>query len=168
MNPQTMIMGPVTEAVNDTFIGIGMGLPIPRLPIMKGRSLVIELLKVKFIVEGFTAALASTNQYYMNITTNPTVPANFAIASEDPRTIADWFLAIIVGAAAGAIQFPLEHVVDLTDEAGHGILIATDNLYMNIGSANTGTHTWSGVARLSYRFKDVSLEEYIGIVQSQQ
>lgn len=56
---------------------------------------------------------------------------------------------------------------DFTDNAGNGILIATDNLYMCIGSENTGGSddmTW----KLLYRFRTVPVIEYVGIVQSQQ
>lgn len=63
---------------------------------------------------------------------------------------------------------------DLTDGAGHGVLIATDNIYFTLYStcSATGTATTSVQANatlaLLYRFKRVNLQEYIGIVQSQQ
>lgn len=66
------------------------------------------------------------------------------------------------------------NVHDLTDGAGHGVLIATDNIYLSMtllsASIDGGSYTSNGQARadLLYRFKDVTLTEYIGIVQSQQ
>ena len=69
---------------------------------------------------------------------------------------------------------------DLTDGAGHGILIATDNLYLaaqsegfDYGVAIGGTQVaanngFSVNCDILYRFKEVTLKEYIGIVQSQQ
>jgi len=65
---------------------------------------------------------------------------------------------------------------DLTDGAGHGILIATDNVYLAFDvliSSPAGNNISVLVgsylqADLIYRFKNVSLQEYIGIVQSQQ
>jgi hypothetical protein len=57
--------------------------------------------------------------------------------------------------------------LDLTDNAGHGILIATDSIYGQVNSANTAT-TNTVYFKLLYRFKEVNLIEYVGIVQSQQ
>lgn len=71
------------------------------------------------------------------------------------------------GAPVTRTNNQVQFIMDLTDEAGHGILVATDNLYFVNYSAGTGA-TNGMVYVLTYRFKDVSLEEYIGIVQSQQ
>lgn len=65
---------------------------------------------------------------------------------------------------------------DLTDGAGHGVLVATDNIWLSIlataATADAGENAVLNVASsncdLFYRFKEVTLQEYIGIVQSQQ
>lgn len=64
---------------------------------------------------------------------------------------------------------------DLTDGAGHGILVATDNIYLSVQTSLTAYNGSSAdeiigfcFADLIYRFKEVKLQEYIGIVQSQQ
>lgn len=63
---------------------------------------------------------------------------------------------------------------DLTDGAGHGVLVATDNIWISImltvGSVDVGNYGAAAfsAAHILYRFKDVSLQEYIGLVQSQQ
>lgn len=64
---------------------------------------------------------------------------------------------------------------DLTDGAGHGLLVATDNIFLSVQTTNiafVGESADSIVgfvaADLIYRFKEVALAEYIGIVQSQQ
>lgn len=63
---------------------------------------------------------------------------------------------------------------DFTDGAGHGILIATDNIFLTIvaqGASIDGvSYNFAGQGRvdLLYRFKEITLQEYIGIVQSQQ
>lgn len=62
-------------------------------------------------------------------------------------------------------QEPYHH--DLTDGAGHGILIATDQIFVQMKSQATGTAN-SAYIKLCYRWKNVGLSEYIGIVQSQQ
>lgn len=56
---------------------------------------------------------------------------------------------------------------DLTDGAGHGIIVATDNIYVTLFSAGTGVAAEVDV-KIMYRFKNVALAEYIGVVQSQQ
>lgn len=57
-------------------------------------------------------------------------------------------------------------VNDLTDGAGHGILIATDQLFLQIAS-NSTTIANEVAFKILYRWKNVPLSEYIGIVQSQ-
>lgn len=62
---------------------------------------------------------------------------------------------------------------DLTDGAGHGVLIATDNIWLtafiNGAVPDIGTTAALNVfCEILYRFKKVTLQEYIGIVQSQQ
>lgn len=56
---------------------------------------------------------------------------------------------------------------DFSDGAGHGLLIATDSIFAALNSTAT-TLTNIADCRLLYRFKEVPLAEYIGIVQSQQ
>jgi hypothetical protein len=64
-------------------------------------------------------------------------------------------------------DMPLEQT--LGDGSGHGILVATDQIFLHVafsGIVNSAANQVQG--RILYRWKDVSLEEYIGIVQSQQ
>jgi hypothetical protein len=92
------------------------------------------------------------------------------IALGDPRVIvASYKIARGAFTAAGTFEFGEDLIddIDLTDGAGHGVLVATDSIF--IGAATTsyaGAATF--YARVFYRFKEVTLQEYIGIVQSQQ
>ena len=61
----------------------------------------------------------------------------------------------------GPIEF------DITDGAGHGFLVATDQIYMQVFT-NGATATATVRVKMLYRWKNVSLAEYIGIVQGQQ
>ena len=56
---------------------------------------------------------------------------------------------------------------DVSDGDGHGVLVATDNLFLDMVTGNFAGTT-AVQCRILYRWKEVSLEEYIGIVQSQQ
>jgi hypothetical protein len=168
VNPQSMSIRSKGQAVADDPTINSVGLPIPRLPIAKGRSIVMELLNVKFIINSFTVAAAATNGFYCNLTTNPNGITVANDGTVDPRTIADWRFSFITGAMNANSLFPMESFVDLTDKAGHGVLVATDSLSVNIATVNTGAQNFVIETRIYYRFKDVGLEEYIGIVQSQQ
>lgn len=51
---------------------------------------------------------------------------------------------------------------------GIGMLVATDNLYIQVTNTGTTTLTWSFRGKILYRFVKVGLPEYVGILQSQQ
>jgi hypothetical protein len=59
---------------------------------------------------------------------------------------------------------------DQDDGAGHGVLVATDKMFVQYQLvANTTVPTSNNLAfKMLYRFKSVGVEEYVGIVQSQQ
>lgn len=165
VNPQTMLVQAI-QLGPDVTNGQALALPIPRLPIAKGRSLVIELLRVKFIKLN-PQNPAVTYSWYVSLTTNGTTPTSILNAQTDPKTLADWLQYNVAITAAGVQLVEGIKDINLTDDAGHGILVATDQIFLYILSVTTAI-TNGICARLEYRFKDVSLEEYIGIVQSQQ
>lgn len=165
VNPQEFVFPILIQGGADTTKNVVQPLPIPRLPTREGKNLVIEILWVEFnfIIAGVAAA---TQSLYMNITTDPNTPATIPDALQGTRNIAEYYMIYSYSAGA-SIVYPMNKEVDLTDGAGHGILVATDQLYANIMSTNTNAAN-QGVIRFGYRFKEVSLVEYIGIVQSQQ
>lgn len=171
VNPQTMIIvgsGAVAGAAGVQRTTIG--LPIPRLPTPAGKSLVMEILWVEFVHRSLTAAAGATAEYHMSLTTNPAAPATIQAAVADPRTVADWNTNI-TATAAPASFWTSEGIseVDLTDQAGHGFLVATDNLFLDAFTSGPAAAAMNvPVCRIGYRFKLVSLQEYIGIVQAQQ
>lgn len=63
---------------------------------------------------------------------------------------------------------------DLTDGAGHGLLVATDNIWLShaltVNCPGIAFQTGSGqvTCEIIYRMKKITLAEYVGIVQSQQ
>jgi len=70
--------------------------------------------------------------------------------------------------ATGGYGFVHDRIVerDITDLNGNGILVATDQIYMQLA----GTAAWatSMAMRILYRFKEISLLEFVGMMQSQQ
>lgn len=57
--------------------------------------------------------------------------------------------------------------MDLTDGAGHGYLVATDQIFAQVVSTTTSNSNTVSY-KILYRWKNVGLAEYVGIVQSQQ
>lgn len=167
VNPQQMVFT-VTQTGNDvTTIG-ALQMPIPRLPTKPGKNLVIELLEVEYYWHGGVAGAAGvTIDMAASVTTNPVVPANELELVQDVRKLS-WIAQRTVDVTAtGIVDIENRYTDDLTDRAGHGFLVATDRLYFNVFSTNTGQAN-TIVFSLMYRFKEVALVEYIGIVQSQQ
>ena len=175
VNPQTLVMTSAIMTANDTLFSAATNLPIPRLPVRKGKSLVIEILKIFFYQK--VIYVANTTTWITScLTTNP--GASDAVGAGtglglflDPRTICSrstQTLALQATAASIAIEtVDTQREIDLTDANGHGYLVATDNLYLVCSSANTAALNQAS-CKFIYRFKEVDLEEYIGIVQSQQ
>lgn len=166
VNPQIITSPIITQPGVDLPVQVQQPLPIPRFPTSTGRNLVIELLGIE--VDFLTwSGLAGAVIQYMNVTTNSQNPASINAALSDPKTIADVYKYYFFFTAAAVFEVGAQTYVDLTDNAGHGLLIATDNVYFNLLTQNTGAAN-SAIMKLEYRWKEVSLTEYIGIVQSQQ
>lgn len=171
VNPQILTLTANQSAI-DTDTDINVFLPVQRLNAKSGRSLVMEILRVKWFLLGMpTVAGAAVARFQALLTTNMQAPTAPNTAARDPRNISIYNMFWQVGAASNAgFQFNQEAFTkddDLTDGAGHGVLVATDNMNINLQSANTGIVNNMAV-QILYRWKEITLVEYIGIVQSQQ
>jgi hypothetical protein len=169
VNPQWLTFNAATQSAANTFVETSINVPITRFPQGKGKSLVLELLKVQFVIpELDNNSVAGGQVSQAEVQLSP--QSQTAIALSNPVNIAQ-FLRSWRGAftAAGTYSSAIDNTVtqDLTDGAGHGILVASDTLFLD---ANTilFTNAATFACRVLYRFKTVTLEEYIGIVQSQQ
>jgi len=158
-NPQVFKVT-VTQSAADTFTSSTNPLPVQRLP--NGRSAqVMEILKVAWFL---TSAPAEVDNSITGFLTTK------AYSSAPPTTdgpVIDHIRRNLLLTTSGEVfaEWPIVH--DLTDGAGHGILIGTDNLYLHCGSSTTSLAN-TLVAWIYFRWKNVSLPEYIGMVQSQQ
>lgn len=172
VNPQWFNM---TSAANITasFATTTVPTPINKFPEGSGRVVIMEVLKAYlYINAGTLVAFVTGNDYNLEawITTKnfaTTAPTNAADGTILAKFQREW---LATAADAGRITNDYPFVIDLTDGAGHGMLVATDNLYLGIrGGSATVPYTSTTVScKILYRFKKVSLQEYIGIVQSQQ
>lgn len=174
VNPQWFLITTIAGA-SGTYADASTTLPRERLP-YGNKSQVMEVLKVHFFLDPALTLTAtaisvftSLRQYLLTKsfgTTEPTAP------SMGGQVIAFRHFSAIGTAAAPAVMMPMgsyEDIQDLTDGAGHGVLVATDTVSHGQNAVNlTFGGTNKLLCRVLYRWKNVSLAEYIGIVQSQQ
>lgn len=171
VNPQ-WLSDTAAQSAADTTTTTQLTLPIQRIASNSpGQAIVMEVLKVFVQIPTFgsiASAAETTDTQNLIFSTRNTGTTNQSWG--DPQVFAE-ARAIRQGAftAAGTYgyqEYPLISM-DLTDGAGHGILIATDQIFVqaiSTGTGNTNTYQY----KILYRWKRVSLAEYIGIVQSQQ
>jgi hypothetical protein len=168
VSPQILV-NPVVMAAANTYFNDQIGLPQIRLPTRKGKSLVLEMLGVHVIhppLDTAPAAGGTSAQSQFQLATSAIAAIDFTNAKVQVGQSILWRGAFSAGGSFEQSQ-QLDQFYDTTDGAGHGILIATDNLFMGVNTIGfTAAATFT--MRLLYRFKEVGLDEYIGIVQSQQ
>lgn len=169
VSPQLLNCGPLTLSAANTFTELAVILPTNRFQLRKGRSIVIEVLKVYFeLAEWDFISAAGGTRAFSRVELSTKSLTAFSVDSQNvfAYAIKNWKGAF---SATGSFedQGVDPHVFDLTDGAGHGFLVATDTIFMG---ADSGAFFQPGSyhAKILYRFKEVGLEEYIGIVQSQQ
>lgn len=169
VNPQYWTLPSNTMSAANTFTEGTIPTPIPRVRVAGGKATVMEILKVFINLPEadanngaggsniFAQAQLSTKSLSGMSFANPAV---FAYAEKNMRG------AFTAAGTYGTVTHdPQER--DLTDGAGHGLLIATDNIYFGMNTSGF-TAAGSSSIKILYRMKNVSVEEYIGIVQSQQ
>lgn len=169
VSPQYYTLPQNTLSAANTYTEGTIPTPIPRNRISNGKATVMEILKVYFNLpeaDANNTAGGSVISAQAQLTTRSLTamqqnsPSVFAHCEKMMRGA---FTA--AGSYATAIADPF--IWDATDGAGHGVLVATDNIYFGCFTAGF-TAAQSFNARILYRMKNVSVEEYIGIVQSQQ
>jgi len=169
VNPQYYNLLNTMVAAN-TFREGAFPTPIPRSKVTGERVTVMEVLKVFFNM-GEADANPAAGGSVISITAQlSTASIAAGINTDDPRVFA-FCQKVVRGAFTAAGSYGMTssepYVYDLTDGAGHGVLVATDNIFFGINSSGY-TAASSANVKILYRMKDVSLAEYIGIVQSQQ
>jgi len=143
------IVQPNTATTNS----IRYQLPIQRLP-QKGRAQVIEVTKIHVYVQGGDATAGHLDVALM--TQAP--PATFTLV--DPAIVVCW------RAPTGSTTSQKFAEINVTDGSGRGLLVASDALYLTTNNSAT-TAQQTVTVHMHYRFKNVGVKEYIGIVQSQ-
>lgn len=179
VNPQWM-SGQLTLAGGDVTTQAQINLPVSRIPDHKGKVMVIELLKFfvnmppvpySSIGTALTGTARLNSQCILSVGPTGLTSAGGLKQLSDVTTLAsinDSRLAIFnSGGSLWAQATPDPQVFDCTDGAGHGVLVGADSIYVAATTANYVTAA-TFQYKILYRFKEVNLTEYIGIVQSQQ
>ena len=147
-------------------------LPVPRFGTMKTKATIFEFLSIDWYINIEDVLDGSaTNWAFLTTTTNRVDAEASTLGSAaadvtDPKTFG---FALenrqLTTSGAAFLQMPLH--IDLTDNNGNGVLIATDQITIVHGNLS-GTNVGSVVAKVLYRLVNVGIQEYVGIVQSQQ
>lgn len=159
VNPQTLTES-LTQSAADTNTTLEIPVPIARFQLRKGKSIIMEILQVKWILDDLVTPGGAVNVSGFLSTRSGT--PNLTTSTVFSQVRVDGIFATAVGIS----YVPLIYNDVLHDGAGHGFLVATDNIYLTVRSTNTSAANLV-TAKIFYRFKEVSLEEYLGIVASQ-
>lgn len=135
-----------------------------------GKATVMEILKVFVRITNFQfiANVAETLQSaYMMFGTRDALSNNL-----EPAIFAGFDKyrhgAFTAGGTYSQIDEATVECWDCTDGAGHGFLMASDYFYVNVDTNGMTPALGDFYFKILYRFKNVSMQEYVGIVQSQQ
>lgn len=173
VSPQwlTALATPQTGASAETSIQ----LPVTRIP-QSGVATIIEVLRiyVDWLDTNLGATAADVTQMAVCTIGTKSFGTTQNLGLGEPTvfaTVREVFNKAFTAAGTFSTVVNPVQVFDCEDGAGHGVLVATDKMYVQI-TLGAAVNPPSGGAqvpvKLLYRFKNVSIEEYVGIVQSQQ
>jgi len=159
------LTGQVTQTTAEEFTTVLVNTPIPRIQTTRSgqRATVMELLWIEAVIPTIemSAALANITVFF-SIGTVPTVVLDF----NNPRIIAEFRIDSHIN-TTGAFVTMQPFIYNMQSTDGHGFLLAAESFHVSVFSANTGVINkvqW----RMYYRFIDIPLSEFIGLVQSTQ
>jgi len=171
VNPQYLGVA-YTQGVANAVESFGFSTPIVRVGSdNSGTATIMEILKVFFDLPPPDAVAAGATLKGADAVLLTSQPGSAFTPFNDGHVIAQARSSSISAFTAGGSGMmanqTMPHMYDCTDGDGHGVLVATDNLWLQVdttGFTNAATFR----IKILYRFKKVKLVEYIGIVQSQQ
>jgi len=172
INPQQITATTLLPTAADDYHVAQIQLPVARFGTSKTKAWVVEMLSVTW----YLSPSAVNGTGYSNWGTLMPIETRVQNATstlvtaaediEDPRTISA--VGVHRGVlTSGAVWFPMQIVEDLTDQEGNGVLVATQQIFMVCGNVG-GSGASSSTVKIMYRLKEVGIQEFVGIVQSQQ
>jgi len=173
VKPQIMTLTTGVAGALSDYVVNQSSLPVPRFGTMKTKATVLEFLSLDWYIniensgdrDTIDWAYLTTNSIRADADT--ATQASAAIDAVDPRTFGMVLITWDTSTAVGISELIMPFHVDLTDQAGNGILIATDNITVVMGSVNNAV-AGQAICKVLYRLVNVGITEYVGIVQSQQ
>lgn len=170
VNPQ-LFSATVTQGATNATTTLAFASPVPKAIFGRANTAtVMEVLKVYYCsapLDPFGAAeeyqficcVIGTKDYAASATyfSEPTVFSGARWDSQGAFTATGTY-------GFGYVQ-PITH--DLSDGDGHGVLVASDYIYIQVNSQSQGAAKTVNL-KILYRFKNIPIAEYVGIVQSQQ
>lgn len=170
MNPQLWIGYYEQDAV-DTTVSKELNLPLNPIQGTGRRPQIVEILKVFWHFKPLPQIAQATMEqdYHWGALSTLDHGANDMEGGErDLISYCRFGQKGAFTALGSCMQFEHnDYVQDLTDGAGHGVIVATPRLYVQIGSNLHNDHGVDLGIQILYRFKAVGLPEYIGVVSSQ-
>ena len=172
VKPQILTLDSGTAAALSDYTVNRIALPVPRFGAMKTKATIFEILYVDWYM-GIEDLADHENTKFAYLTTSTTRQsgdtASFPSAATDvtdPKTFA-FVLRDQTLETSGASEVAMPVRINLTDNNGNGHLVATDQLSIVFADV-AGSIVASAVAKVGYRLVNVGIQEYVGIVQSQQ
>lgn len=159
------LTGQLVQTGGDTFTTVLVPTPIPRIQTVRSgtKATVMELLWAEILFPSIDLTAATSNvTAFFSIGTPPTN----VLAFNNPRL----FVEVRRDAhftTSGAFVTQQPFIYNMQSMDGHGYLLAAESFHVSVFSANTNIANpiqW----RLFYRFIDIPLSEFIGLVQSTQ
>ena len=150
-------------SVANVFTTVRVNTPIPRLKVSGNKATVMELLWLDLVSNGgFPDGTANFFQFTFSIGAPPTVGTD--VFYDNPLV----FLQIKVigtGPPNSTLKYPIRY--DFQSNDGYGYLLASDAFNISVNATliqAAQTYNW----KLFYRFVDIPIAEFVGIVQSTQ
>lgn len=165
VNPQFLSINAKESAAN-TYTETEIRLPNAAShirPSTPGRAVVVELLYIMYL-SVHDQFVAGPDRFRWHFATRShTVITSFNATDVLWAEREDQGFFLTSGTWGGARA----RKVDFTDGMGHGILIAVDRAYVAVESVSL-TNPSSLRMKIAYRFKEVPLTEYVGMIADQQ
>lgn len=164
--PQVLSIDIATASLN-TFNDKEIPLAINRLSVNEGKAWVIEICRILWTCDEGVFDLSNAHQAIEIQLSTKELPA-----IDFPDSTVFWFGRIgatskLVGAAGlGSHSFPTSRNDDLTSE-GRGFLVGSDSIFVGIDTTGLPDVTTVPL-KCYYRFREVGLAEYVGIVQGEE
>lgn len=163
VKPQIMTINS-TQTAADTSTQTEFLVPVTKIPTSE-RATIIEILKIYWYTVITSAPAEADHAVIGTLSTRSTVMTLPGMI-QDTSVIDGFFFRRLIS-TSGVIAYDTPLVHDMTDSNGNGILVATDSLFIqNVSSATGAANTIT--CRILYRYVNVGIMEYVGIVQSQQ